>query len=502
MLFFQTSKGTFRTEEFSVDKEYEDMGALLFDFDGDKDLDLYVVSGGTFAGHNSDLYQDRLYENIGYGKFKKTKDVLPAEKSSGSVVTATDFDRDGDLDLFVGGRILPLKIPNPPESYLLENRNGRFIDVTNYKSPGLSSVGMITSALWSDFNTDGYSDLILTGEWMPVTIFENRQGTLINLTKQFGLENTSGWWNSISSGDFDGNGTIEYVLGNLGLNNQYSASITDPLKMVSHDFDNDGISEPLLIMKYVDGYFPIASRSLFLSAFPLKAKKYDTYESYARTNGEELLKELGKEGSVTLQTKMFSNALLFKQSDKNFELKLLPNKAQFSPVFGTLCSDFNGDAKNDIICIGNLFTNNINDGPYSASTGCLISFDSINKIKIIRGHENGFSVQSDARAMASLVLGNKKRIFIVTNNDDNLKIFTQLDDNETHIKLMPDESHAIIDWDNGFDQRQEFYYGSGYLSQSSRHLSLKSGWKKVTIVTFLGKKRIITNSNFKKSFEQ
>jgi hypothetical protein len=271
MLFFQTSKGTFRTEEFSVDKEYEDMGALLFDFDGDKDLDLYVVSGGTFAGHNSDLYQDRLYENIGYGKFKKTKDVLPAEKSSGSVVTATDFDRDGDLDLFVGGRILPLKIPNPPESYLLENRNGRFIDVTNYKSPGLSSVGMITSALWSDFNTDGYSDLILTGEWMPVTIFENRQGTLINLTKQFGLENTSGWWNSISSGDFDGNGTIEYVLGNLGLNNQYSASITDPLKMVSHDFDNDGISEPLLIMKYVDGYFPIASRSLFLSAFPLKS---------------------------------------------------------------------------------------------------------------------------------------------------------------------------------------------------------------------------------------
>ena len=490
-LFFQTYKGTFRSEEFPFDQEYEDMGALLFDFDGDNDLDLYVVSGGTSAGKNLELYQDRLYMNIGNGKFKKTENILPKTNSSGSVVTAADFDQDGDLDLFVGGRISPMNYPAAPKSYLLENRNGRFIDVTNEKAPGLSSAGMVTSALWSDFNSDGDLDLILAGEWMPITVYENTGGIFLNRTKEYGLDNTSGWWNSITSGNFNDDDATDYMVGNLGLNNPYTASVSEPLKLVSKDFNNDGILDPILIMKYVDGYFPVASRSQFLLAFPQKAKKYNIYEEYARTNAEDLLKDLGMDGASKLEAKNFANAVLYRTGDNKINLKPLPNEGQFSPIFGISGADFDGDRKTDILCVGNYYSNNVNDGPYSASTGGLISWDSDNKINISSGHENGFYVHTDARALASLVMGNQKTAYIVTSNNDSLKVFTPVMDKEKHIKLRSLDAYAIIEWENGLQQKQEFFYGSGYMSQSSRYLSLMPGWRKVKVVTYSGKERII-----------
>jgi enediyne biosynthesis protein E4 len=496
-LFFQTSKGTFRSEEFPFDREYEDMGALLFDFDGDNDLDLYVVSGGTFAGKNSGLYQDRLYLNTGNGKFKKTENVLPIINSSGGVVTAADFDRDGDLDLFIGGRISPLNYPFPPRSYLLENRDGRFIDITDEKAPGLSSIGMVTSALWSDINNDGFLDLILVGEWMPVTVFENTGGAFINRTKKYGLTNTTGWWNSISSGNFYNDGKIDYMLGNLGLNNPYNSSNNEPIKIISKDYNNDGITEPLMFMKYADGYYPVASRSQFLSVFPQKAKKYDTFESYAKTGAEALLKDLGTDDAITLKAELFANALMLHAGDSIMTIKPLPNKVQFSPVFGTLCSDFNGKRKTDILCVGNFYSVNVNDGPYNAFTGGLISLDSADNIRVSSGYENGFYVNSDARALASLVLGNQKRVFIVTSNNDSLKVFTSVIQKEKQIKLQPMDAYAIVEWDNGLKQKLEFYYGSGYLSQSSRYLSLITGWKKVKVFTYSGKERTITSVDIK-----
>jgi hypothetical protein len=491
-LFFQTAKNTFRSEEFPFDQGYEDLGALLFDFDGDNDLDLYVVSGGTFAGKNSEMYQDRLYINTGNGKFKKAENVLPVINSSGGVVTAADFDGDGDLDLFVGGRIAPMNYPSAPRSYLLENRNGRFIDITDEKAPGLSTIGMVTSAVWSDFNNDGFPDLILVGEWMPVTVFENNAGIFNNHTKEYVLSNSTGWWNSISAGDFNNDGTTDYILGNLGLNNPYHASVSEPLKIVSKDYNNDGISEPLMIMKYIDGWYPLASRSQFLSVFPQKAKKYDTFESYAKTGGEELLKDLGTSGAVELQAKMFANAIMVHKKDSLPVIKPLPNKGQLSPIFGTLCSDINGDRKTDILCAGNFYSVNVTDGPYNAFTGCLVSWDSDNNIIINDGHESGFYVNTDGRALASLVLGNQQRVFIVTSNNDSLKVFAPVIQKEKHIKLKPMDAYAIIEWDNGHEQRQEFYYGSGYLSQSSRYLSLIPGWKRIKFVTYSGKERIIT----------
>jgi hypothetical protein len=385
-----------------------------------------------------------------------------------------------------------LHYPYPPKSFLLENKNNRFIDITSEKAPGLSDIGMVTSALWTDLNGDGDIDLMIAGEWMPVTPFINRAGTFKNMTNDYGLTNTTGWWNSISSGNFDNDDNPDYILGNLGLNNPYNASVSDPLSIVSKDFNNDGITDPILVMKYIDGYFPVASRSQFLAMFPQKTKKYDTYEAYAKTNAEDLLKDLGTNGQHTLEAKLFANSILLNTGNRSPAIKPLPGKAQFSPIFGTLCYDFITGKKTEILAAGNFYSANVTDGPYSASTGAHISVDTVDNIKVNNGSESGFYNKKDARALASLVLGNQKRIIIVTNNNDSLKVFSPAVQNEKHIRLHSMDAYAIIEWNNGHKQKQEFYYGSGYLSQSSRYLSLIPGWKKVKIVTYTGKERIIT----------
>ncbi len=493
-LFFQTSKCIFRSEDFPFDKDYEDMGALFFDYDNDGDLDLYVVSGGNYASVYSNSYNHRLYENIGSGKYIKTKDHIPKINSSGSVVTAADFDKDDDLDLFVGGRISPWQYPKKPESYLLENRNGVFIDVTDEKAPGLKFIGMVTSALWTDFNDDGVVDLIVAGEWIPVSVFENIDRKFINRTENCGLNNTQGWWNSISSGYFEENGSVGYVLGNLGLNNSYHTSETYPLRIVSKDYDNCGKSEPLLIKKYVDGYYPIASRSQFLSAFPNKAKKYNTYLSYALTNSEQLLKDIGTQEGVGLEAKKLDNALMIRKKDGTYILIPLPLESQFSPIYGTYCYDINGDKRTEILYVGNFFSNNIDDGPYASSTGGLISWNSDNKVGVKRGHQIGFNVHGDARAIAGIILGNKTRAFIVSSNDDSLKVYSQVMQNDRHFKLNTFDASAEIEYEDGTIQKQEFYYGSGYLSQSSRYLSVPADCKRISILTYSGKERNITIS--------
>jgi hypothetical protein len=494
-IFYQNLSGIFHTKIFPYDRKYEDMGALLFDFDKDGDLDLYIVSGGTYSGSNSDLYQDRLYLNTGSGEFIKTEHVLPEINSSGSVVTAADFDGDDDLDLFVGGRISPKKYPLAPRSFLLENRNGKFIDITPEKAPGLQYIGMVTSALWTDFTLDGAVDLLIIGEWMPVTVYKNYNGNLENLTEELNLNYTSGWWNSISSGDFNGDGILDYMLGNLGENNGYNASLNKPLKIVAKDFNNNGIYDQIISRSYSDGIFPIVSRSTFLSVFPQKKKKYPTYEQYANTDSKNLLKDLGTDNTIELEAGMFSNSILFHYNNDSFKIQPIPNRGQVAPIFGTHGADLNENSETNFLLIGNFNSNNHNDGPYSAFTGGLISCSPNDKIKFECGHAIGFNVPSDGKALANLVLGTGENIFIVTSNNDNLKVFQPLKFENTQIKLNQFDVFAIIEDDNGRKYKQEFYYGSGYLSQSSRFLTLNSRWKKIELISYSGKRRILTREN-------
>lgn len=493
-MFFQNSDATFRSEEFPFDKEYEDMGTLLFDYDGDNDLDLYVVSGGTSSKNNFDMYQDRLYENTGYGRFKKTDNLIPVVNSSGGVVTAADFDGDNDLDLFVGGRVSPMSYPVTPKSYLLENRNGIFIDITKETAPGLELVGMVTSALWTDFNQDGDLDLIIVGEWLPVTVYENTAGKFENRTNELGLKNSNGWWNSISSGDINNDGNTDYLLGNLGLNSGYNASIQFPLKLIAKDFNNDGFVDPIITMKYIDGYFPVIPRNIFLSVFKQKKIKYDSYHSYAKITADELLKDLGDEGAITLEASNLANSLLIRTNTDSLNLIPLPNFGQVAPVFGTIKTDIDRNLKTDFLLIGNSYHNSVTQGPYRAFNGGLLS-GTINDITLSRGSNNGFYVPTDAKALASLVLNNGNKIFLVSSNNDSLKVFIQIIQNEEHIRANSYDSYAIIEWPEGKIQKYDFHYGSGYLAQSSRFITLGKGWEKITFISYSGEERTITSDN-------
>jgi hypothetical protein len=351
---------------------------------------------------------------------------------------------------------------------------------------------MVSSALWTDFNGDNDPDLIVVGEWLPVSIYENENGTLVNRTKDYGLDNSCGWWNSIQAGNFNGDGTIDYVLGNFGLNHSYNVSESEPLKLIYKDFDNNGVIDPFMIMKYTDGYHPIPSRNEFLNVFPQKSGEYETYVSYAKTTAEEVLEELGMDGAPTLEAIRLESCFLLGGIDNLPILDPLPVKAQFSPLFGLTGSDFNGDRKTDLLCAGNFYSNNVNDGPYSASTGGILSFATKNKVDFTRGNENGFYVPADARALARLVMKDGRQLFLVACNDDSLRVFSKTDHDQDPIKLKDLDAYALIEWEDGLLQKKEFYYGSGYLSQSSRYLSLNSGWKNIKIVTYSGKERVIS----------
>ena len=214
----------------------------LFDADSDGDLDLYCVSGSSEFGRNTALYQDRLYRNNGDGKFTFDETALPKIESSGSCVIAADFDKDNDLDMFVGGRVVPMSYPVSPRSYLLQNDgSGKFEDVTSTLSVGLDSVGMVTDALFTDFDNDGWEDLIVVGEWMPITLFKNNKGRFTKFK-----ELKTGWWNSIAGADFDGDGDTDYIAGNLGKNSVLQVNENEPVSLYAKDFDGNGSMDPII----------------------------------------------------------------------------------------------------------------------------------------------------------------------------------------------------------------------------------------------------------------
>ncbi|MEK9517561.1 MAG: VCBS repeat-containing protein, partial [Flavobacteriaceae bacterium] len=263
-IFLQTRSGGFVKSnkiDLQPDAVSEDMGALFFDADGDKDLDLYVVSGGNEFEKTDPALKDRLYINRGKGNFIKSKKNLPDFTSSGSVVKAADYDNDGDQDLFIGGRILPNQYPYAPNSYLLENSGkGIFKDVTDDIAEGLKNIGMVSDALWTDFNGDNQPDLVLVGEWMPITLFENQNGNFKNISEEVGFKNSDGWWNTVAQADFDQDGDMDYVAGNFGLNSQLKTSVEYPIGIFAKDYDKNGSVDPILSCYDEGKNYPVFSK--------------------------------------------------------------------------------------------------------------------------------------------------------------------------------------------------------------------------------------------------
>ncbi|WP_276501824.1 VCBS repeat-containing protein [Terrimonas pollutisoli] len=488
-LFFQQKSGNFISIPLeNRKKSEEDMGALLFDADNDKDLDLYVVSGGNEFAAGSKYYQDRLYSNDGHGRFKLNTDALPAENSSGSCVTASDFDRDGDLDLFVAGKINPQHYPEGGNSFLLENRAGRFIDVTDEKAPGLKNIGMVNAAIWSDVNNDHRPDLIVAGEWMPVTVFTNEQQQFRNVTRQFGLENTVGWWNSIHAGDFNRDGRMDFILGNLGSNSRYTTSATNPLTIYTNDFGNVGNRNPVITYKEKGNSYPIHPRDDMMMQLPGLRKKFPLYDDYAKAGITDLFSPQTLQQAKMVTANTFQSVILLNNGNQPWAISPLCVEAQFAPVFGILVNDYDADGFEDILLTGNFYGTEVINGQYDAFKGLFLQGNGQGEFKV---KENGFRVEGDGKGLAEILRTNNTSIILAALNNDSLVAVECRSPNKglRILKASADDAVAIIQLDNGKTIKQEFYYGSGYLSGTARYLRLPGNVKSVELYNYKGVKR-------------
>ncbi|MES2733724.1 MAG: VCBS repeat-containing protein [Bacteroidota bacterium] len=481
-------------------KQAEDLGALLFDADQDKDLDLYVVSGGSEI-RGADHLQDRLYRNDGKGNFKKDSLALPTMPVSGSCVTAADFDRDGDLDLFVGGRVVPGAYPYTPQSFILRNDQGKFKDVTSEMNPELKNVGMVTSALWTDFDADGQVDLMIVGEWMPLTFFKNRtdakgQRRLENVTSATGLEHTSGWWNSLTAGDFDNDGDVDYVAGNLGLNTKYKASAQEPVCVYAADYDKNGTVDPILcyFLPGEDGTrasYPTHPRDMITDQMVSMRKKFPRYADYAVTKAEDLLSDEERKKAFVVRAEYFQSSYLENLGKGKFKIIPLPTQAQLAPVFGMVAQDYDGDGNLDLLITGNSYATEVQTGQYDALIGLHLKGNGKGGFMPISASQSGFLVEGDAKGMAELTLASGQPLVLSAINSGQLKAFLPRSSAFTKvIPLAPLDAYAecIV---HGKKRRQEFYYGSTYLSQSSRLWRIPKGATSAVVFDYMGKRRNI-----------
>ena len=429
-LFLQTPKGRFvKSDHIDLEEDAlsEDMGALFFDADVDRDLDLYVVSGGNEFEKTDAALKDRLYINLGKGNFVKSKTSLPDFTSSGSVVKAVDYDGDGDQDLFVGGRILPNEYPFAPNSYLLENNGkGMFQDVTASRADGFKNIGMVSDALWTDFNGDDQPDLLLVGEWMPITLFVNQNGLFKNITEEVGFKNSDGWWNTLSQADFDQDGDMDYVAGNFGLNSQLKTSIEQPVSIFAKDYDTNGSVDAILSCYDEGKNYPVFSKDDIQQQLSILKNRFVRYKEYAALTIDQVFKPEELEGSKVLYAKNFETSFIENLGNGQFKIKAMPKETQFSPIYGISTGDFNQDGHLDIVMGGNFTASRVKFGHYDAIKGICLLGDGKGEFRYLDASDSGLMLSGEVRDIQNMVSASGEQYMIFSRNNDTPKIFKPL----------------------------------------------------------------------------
>ncbi len=504
-IFLQQKNGKFLPSDLQLpvsrnNQQPECMGLLLFDADRDGDLDLYCASGSAEFPPNAPNYQDLLYINDGKGHFTADTTALPLSNTSKSCVKAADIDNDGDLDLFIGGRVIPGSYPAPVNSFIYRNdsKNGliKFTDVTNDVAKGLQNIGLVCDAVWTDFDNDGWTDLIVAGEWMPVSFFKNNQGKLENVTGKTGVANKSGWWNSIAAGDFDNDGDIDYIVGNLGENSFYQASDQYPVTIYAKDFDKNNSYDaiPTVFLKDQHGVkkeYTAQNRDDIVEQLPALKKKFLTYKDFADAEFSKIFTADELKGALVLHANDLKSCLLKNEGNGKFEMVPLPVLAQMAPLYGMVADDYNHDGNLDVVICGNDFGTEVTDGRYDAMNGLVLLGDGKGNFHPLSVLQSGFFVPGDAKALVKLKGANSNYLLAATQNRGALKLFSSKQTALKFVPLLPGDKTIMITLANGQQRKEEVYYGNSFLSQSASFTVMNAAVKKIEITNSKGEKRIV-----------
>jgi hypothetical protein len=419
MLVQQRNGGFARIEvpALAQDSAFEDVAALFFDANGDGTQDLLVVSGGNEKPLFDAIYQDRLYLNDGKGAFTKSTDALPQQLSSGGCVAGGDIDGDGDIDLFVGGRVSPGKFPVPPTSTLLRNDGGKFTNVTSEMSEGLITLGMLTDATFADLDKDGTPELVIAGEWLPITVFKKVNNKYVNVSAEMGLSDYQGWWYSVSVADLNGDGFPEIIGGNLGLNSHIRTGPNKPVTLHYDDFDKNGSIDPIMCCFYPDTSYPVHFRDRLLDQMIVLKKKFTRYNQYATATIEDILTEEQLKSAKVLSANTFAHTLFVNEGGTGFQAQLLPRYTQISAVRSIRPMDVNGDGKMDLVIGGNFYATDAQLGRYDASIGAVLIGDGTNTFQVVSPPDSGFEIPGNVRHILPVKTANGMELFIVRNND-------------------------------------------------------------------------------------
>jgi hypothetical protein len=425
-LFVQQANGTFRvTSEpaLAADSLNEDIDAVFFDANGDGFQDLLIVSGGNEFWGNEDALRPRLYLNDGHGNFHKALNALPDIFENASCVVAADFNGDGATDLFLGSRVVSRSYGVIPKSHLLQNDGrGHFTDVTLDKAPQLSEAGMVSSAAWTDYDHDGKLDLVVAGEWMPVRVFHQENGRFVERTREAGLADTNGWWNSITAADLRGTGRQDLVLGNLGLNSYLRASRKEPARLYLNDFSHTGALEQILTF-YKNGVsYPLAGRDELVNKIPSLKSKFPAYKDFGASRIEDIFPDADIRSATVREAYTFASSVALNNQNGTFTLRQLPIEAQFAPIYAALAQDFDGDGRVDLLVGGNFYGLTPALGRYDASYGLMLRGRGDGEFEPVDMEQSGVEIDGQVRRIKSLHGANGQRLVVVARNNDKLEI--------------------------------------------------------------------------------
>jgi hypothetical protein len=484
-LFRNLGKGKFEPIEcghLHSDKSREDMGAVFVDVDADGDLDLYVSSGGVSFPNGIPLLGDRVYLNDGKGSFERApRSTLPRSTDRSSVVAACDFDRDGDIDLFVGSRLIRGRYPMAPRSRLLRNDGGKFADITKSVAPKLEYTGLVTSAIWSDADGDGWLDLLVTHEWGPVKLFHNEEGKLVDQTDAAGLAGFTGWWNGIAARDLDGDRDIDYVVTNFGLNTKYHASQKTPALLYYGDFEKNGRMR-LVEAEFENGQlFPIRGKSCSTGAMPFLGQKFPTYKSFALAELPELYTKQCLDGAKRFAATTLSSGVLRNDGKGRFTFEPLPRLAQVAPCFGVVITEVNGDARPDVFVAQNFYGPQSETGRMDGGLSLLLTGRDDGAFDTVWPARSGFDIAADATAATTADIDGDGRLDVVVavnggavrcyvaGRNGSRPITVRLTGRKGNPTAIG--ARVTVRLSNEATQTAEVQAGGGYLSQSSPTLA-------------------------------